>query len=149
MIDLTRRMTQSTDNPLAEALQAFLRAHIESHEQLDVLILLSSQPDRVWAPKAIATELRITEALAEAASRFLCRQSLLTVQIGARALLFVYKPRSRDLDELVKALTKAYREQRLEVIRLMTANALERLRLKSIRSFSDAFILAAKKNKDG
>lgn len=142
-------MTDSTNSSLPEALHNFLRAHVESYEQLNILILLSAQPDRVWEIKAIATELRIPEALAEEAARFLCRQSLLTVQVGMRALLFVYKPRSPELDELVKALAEAYREQSLEVMRLMTANAIERLRLKSIRSFSDAFIVAPKKNKDG
>lgn len=141
-------MTDST-NSLPEALQNFLRAHVESYEQLNILILFSAQPERLWEIKAIASELRIPEASAEEAARFLCRQSLLTVQVGMRALLFVYKPRSTELDELVKALAQAYREQGVEVMRLMTANAIERLRLKAIRSFSDAFIVAPKKNKDG
>jgi hypothetical protein len=134
---------------IPQDLQIFMRDHLESYEQLEILIRLRAHPERTWAPHSISSELRIDEAISEEALRFLCRQGLLGVDIGKQALLFKYEPKSSELDALVGRLVQAYDTERLAVMRLMTANSIERLRTKALKKFSDSFILARKKDKDG
>jgi len=134
---------------ISEDVQDFLREYIESYEQLGILVLLYAHPERSWDSASIASELRITEGIADEAVRFLCRENLLSVQVGAEALLFKYGPRPPELDGLVGRLVQAYDEQRLEVMKLMTANAVQRVRTKALRKFADSFLVGRKKNKDG
>lgn len=128
-------------------LQEFLRERISSYEQLEVLLLLRSHPTKRWGTQSVTMELRIKESLAEEALRSLCKNNLLRVDVGSGELLFTYRPHPPELDEVIGTLAKAYRDERLEVMKLMTAHAVERLRTSVLRKFSDSFIL--RKNKDG
>lgn len=128
---------------------AFMREHIESYEQVEVLILLRAHREQSWTSSAVATHLRITTTMASEALRFLCRENILSVQVGPSELLFKYAPRPAELGELVNRFVQAYDAHRLEVMKLMTANALERLRTKALRKFSDSFLIARKKKEDG
>ncbi|MEO8185153.1 MAG: hypothetical protein ABI895_40620 [Deltaproteobacteria bacterium] len=136
------------DADVAADVQTFLREHIESYEQLEILLLLRAQPDRSWAPAAAASELGISEGLAEGALRFLCRERLLGVDAGG-VVRFKYAPETPALVELVARLAAAYVDSRLAVMRLMTANAIERLRVGAVTRFADAFLLRRKRNQDG
>jgi hypothetical protein len=137
------------DGGVPADVQAFLREHVESYEQLEVLLRLRLQPDRSWTPLDVASELRISDELGLAALRFLCRERLLGVDVGRGVLLFRYAPQSAELVELIPRLAIAYEENRLEVMRLMTANAIDRLRLGPMNRLANAFLLGRKKNRDG
>jgi hypothetical protein len=84
---------------------------------------------------------------AEALDR-LCRGDLLAVRTDGDAVLFMYSPSDVGLDGAVTDLAQAYNENRLEVIKLMSANVIERVRTSAMRAFADAFLLGGKK-KDG
>ena len=56
-----------------------------------------------------------------------------------------YAPKSDILREEVAKLQRAYAEQRLTVMQLMSANALERVRVAAIQRFADAFRLERSK----
>jgi hypothetical protein len=86
------------------------------------------------------------ETLAAESLRFLCEQGLLRVEAGSHALLFSYEPRSSELAALVSRLVEAYDTERLAVMRLMTANSIERLRTKALEKLSDSLSLARKKS---
>ena len=53
---------------------------------------------------------------------------------------------SEAIDATIEALARVYEERRLDVIKRMTANAIERVRTAAIRTFSDAFLLRRKKD---
>jgi hypothetical protein len=124
----------------SEALQAFLRDSISSYEELEALLVLVEHSDRSFTDGEVAETLKvpvdgITPALEELASV----DGLLQVenQIGQRR--FRYAPNSRPLREVVGELATAYAEQRLAIVQLMSANALERVRGAAMRRLANAF----------
>jgi hypothetical protein len=138
-----------TDQLVPKDVRDFLREHIESYEHLEILLLFQAHPEKSWSSNSVAAELHVPGTIAEEALRFLCREALLGVEVGARAIRFKYAPRSPELAAQVKGLLRAYSEQRIEIMTLMTANAVERLRTSALRKFSDSFLLGRKKNDDG
>jgi hypothetical protein len=67
---------------------------------------------------------------------------------GAGGPEFRYAPATVALDAGVSALARAYADQRLEIMKLISANAIERLRTAAIRAFSDSFLIR-RKRRDG
>lgn len=134
--------------PLDEGVQALLRERIEAFEHLEILRKLHRQPDERWAPQAIADQLRISYALAEAALEHLTRHQLLATSSspGEEGPLFAYSPKDPALATTVDKLVRAYDDSILEIMKLMSANAIERARTKALHFFADAFILGKKRD---
>lgn len=129
--------------------QTFLRDRVESYEQLATLLLLRSSADRLWDISQVATALCIPESIAEEALQGLSAQGLLDMSTAAEEVRFRYNPEPVELEVLVAKLAKADTEHRLEVMRLMTANAIERLRAKALTTFAEAFVLKRQRGKNG
>jgi len=138
-------MAEST---LPSDVQAFLHDRLESYEQLEVLLLLRTRRSDTWTPSAVGAELHMPELVAQQALEALCQQGLLSAALPD-GQVFRYRPESAELDALVERLAEGYSHQRIEVVRLMTANAIERLRARALRTFANAFILGKKAAKDG
>ena len=134
--------------PVDEMARALLRERVESFEQLEALLLLHAHRDRAWSPEAVAEELRIQTPEAEAALEHLCRNALLGVRVGSKAVVFAYNPGSPDLADAVDRLARAYDDSRLEIMRLMSRSTIERVRTQALRVFADAFVVGRRK-KDG
>jgi len=138
-------MTQADELPPEVAL--LLRDHIESYEQLELLLLLRAEPDRSWTEEALGARLclpvsLITEALARLQSAGLANVS----ETGAKKE-HQYRLQDERIEATVSELARAYRDHPMPLIRLMTANAIERVRSSALRAFADAFFL--RKDKDG
>jgi hypothetical protein len=144
---MTERRTP--DSELPEEIQLFVREHIESHEQLAIVLLLRSRPDQALDGSAISTELRLPEAFVDEALHALGQRTLVTQSPGADGPLFSYSPETPALAELVSKLAQLNVDRRLDVMRLMTANSIERLRAKAVSTFADAFLLRRGRGKDG
>lgn len=129
--------------------EAFLHDRIESYEQLATLLLLGSNADESWDIGRVASVLGIPESIAEEALRGLSAQRLLGMSIEAGEVRFRYNPEPPELNDLVIKLAKADAEHRLEVMRLMTANAIERVRAKALTTFAEAFVLRGQRGKNG
>jgi hypothetical protein len=129
--------------------QAFLHDRVESHEQLAALLLLRSTADKSWDAAQVASVLGIPEGIADEALRGLREQSLLSASIAANEVRFRYDPEPVELDGVVAKLEKADAEQKIDVLRLMTANAIERLRTKALTTFAEAFVLRRQRGKNG
>jgi hypothetical protein len=138
-----------TEQLVPKGVRDFLREHVESYEHIEILLLCQAHPEKSWSSNSVAAELRVPVTIAEEALRFLCREALLSVEVGTRTLRFKYAPRSPELAEQVTGLLRAYSEQRVEIMTLMTTNAVERLRTSALRKFSDSFLLGRKKKDDG
>jgi len=124
-----------TEPAIPEDVQSFLHDHLQAHEHLEVLLWVRTHADQAWTAQSIALELRMSELLSEEALRALYRRRLVRARKGFHELLFQYGPHTVELDQLVGKLARAYDEGRVAILKLMTANALQRLRTKTFRRF--------------
>jgi hypothetical protein len=122
-------------NPLV---QQFIQDHISSVAQLEILLLLQTNPQQSWSPQTIARELRIEPAGA--------LQQLM--QLAASCLVrehppqeFVFAPATGELQAAVTALAQEYLIRRVTVIGLIFAKPPAPPAGAGIRAFSDAFKL--------
>jgi len=137
------------ESSLPPDVQAFLRDRMESYEQLEILLLLRTRRSDVWTPGAVSSELHLPELVAERALLALRQHGLLSVEVLPDSHRFRYRPESAELEALVEKLAEAYADHRIEVVRLMTASSIERLRARAARTFANAFLLGKKGGKDG
>lgn len=123
----------------------FLLQHVETYEQLEVLLLLCRQRDRSWSPEAVGERLRISTLVAAKALDDLCRARLVDQLKVGRENAYTFRPASTKLGSTVEALVRVYDDSPLNIIHLMNANALDRVRSAAARTFADAFVFDPKK----
>jgi len=137
---------------IPEDVKGLLRDYIESFEQLEILLLLHRRRDDTWTPDSVASALSMNMDPddAEAALQDLCRRSLVDVRVDGAEQCYRYRQSAPGLEATIHALSEGYEEHRLEVIKLMNKNAIERVRTSAIRTFADAFFVGGGgKKKDG
>lgn len=108
----------------------FITRHIESVEELEVLLLLHEAHDRSWTATEINDRLRSQESsiakwLEALVGLGLARQG------GSR---YRFAPASEELAREASALAEAYRERRIKVIELIFSKPNESL-LDFVRAF--------------
>jgi hypothetical protein len=131
-----------TAGELPPAVAALLRAHVESFEQLEVLLHLHRRRDAARSAPMIAHDLRLgVDVVAEALEHF--REVGLVERADTSPVVFALSDAAPKADA-VAALAKVYDEDRSTVLRLMAGNALDRLRASAIKTFADAFVLGDK-----
>jgi hypothetical protein len=129
---------------IPENVRAFLREHVASYEQLEVLLFLHTYPEQTWSPAAVAAELHIADDLATSALDELSRRSI--VDASGQQRHARYRLGSDDkLRQLVDLVARAYADNHLDMVRLMSANAIERIRATVARAFIDAFLIGRKR----
>jgi predicted transcriptional regulator len=127
-------------NEIPADLILFLRDNFATYEHLQVLEELSRDRSIAWREGDIATKLRLEPALVRAALTSLRASGLVASRSETRGQHFVYSPVTADLDQVVTRLFETYRHQPIEIIKLMSANAIERVRTAALRAFADAFV---------
>jgi hypothetical protein len=136
-------MSQSEDVP--EDVRAFLSEHIQSYEQLEILLLLRREK-MDWTAQRLSSHLKISPSLTEAALSELHSRGLVDSPLGASQVRYTGGSRLPDLEVTMGRLASVYAARPIEIIRLMTANAIERVRTAALRTFVDAFVV--RKDKD-
>jgi hypothetical protein len=123
---------------ISDDVNTLLRDCIESFEQLEVLLLLHRTPGQPWTADAVstATPLKLSLDVAEEALAHLRRWKL----VEGEARIYRYNPANR-LDATVRALAAVYEDDRLEVMKIMNQNAIERVRTSALRAFADSFFV--------
>jgi len=124
----------------SEFLQAFLHDSISSYEELEALLLLARERDRSWTDGELAEALNVqVDAITPALDALSAVEGLLEVddQTGSRHCR--YAPKSKILRQVVEELAIAYVEQRLAIVRIMSANALDRVRGAAMLRLANAF----------
>lgn len=139
-------MTGTDDLPAD--VRALLHEHIETYEQLEVLLLLRRERYEEWTLPAVAARLHVREELIGSAVERLKSGGLVAAVSAAGAVRFVYRPASPGLDAATGRLDREYAERPIRIIQLMSANAIERVRTAALHTFADAFVLK-KKDDDG
>ena len=116
---------------------------VESYEHLETLILLRRQPDRLWTPSVLAAELRIPEETSAAVLASLSAAGLVRTSPDSPGDHVSIHP---DAMALIERLVIAHADHRLDVMTLMTASALKRVRTSALRAFASAFLLGGKRD---
>ncbi|HLM42455.1 MAG TPA: hypothetical protein VK458_01255 [Myxococcaceae bacterium] len=122
-------------NDLPEDVRNLITDHIESVEQLEILLLLHQHGSRVWTADSVARELRVAPNSAGERMDELARASILARTQGS-AVEYRYAPKSPSLDVAVAGLARAYSERRVTVINFIFSKPVDK-----IRTFADAFRL--------
>ena len=139
-------VTDTDDLP--EDVRALLHEHIESYEQLEVLLLLRRERYQEWTLAALAMRLHVREELIATALERLKSGGLVAAVKTAFAVRFAYRPGNPGLDAAAGRLDREYSERPIRIIQLMSANAIERLRTAALHGFADAFVLKKKEKED-
>jgi hypothetical protein len=132
---------------LPEDVRALLDEHIETYEQLEVLLLLRRERHEKWTVTGLAARLQVRAELIGSALEGLEAAGLVAVTGADCAAHFVYRPATSVLDAAAGRLDREYTEWPIRIIRLMSANAIERVRNAALHTFADSFVLK-KKDKD-
>lgn len=111
----------------------FLDKRVDGVEQLEILLLLSHHADRSWDAAAVADALRLTARAAASHLEALARRELLDIRVG-EDMRYRYSPVTEGQAAAVKRLAAIYRDNREQVLALVTAR-----RLRSLQDFADAF----------
>jgi hypothetical protein len=118
-----------------EDVQQFILAHVNSVEQLEVLLLLRAQPQCDWDAAAVGRALYTPPAAADMRLADLHARGLLARK-GEAVPLYRYAPNPAELDGLIGRLADLYRERRVSVITLIYSKPHDQ-----VRAFADAFKL--------
>ena len=131
---------------VCEAIRDFLRDCIDSFESLEVLLLLYRERT-AWTADELCRRFKIRAPVIDDALASLVRARL--VSTTQQNVLTSYKYADEDLvrDALVASLERTYRDEPIQVMQLMSANAIERLRSGAIRGFADAFVFRKDKGR--
>ena len=124
----------ANDADLKEA-QSFIADHVTSAEQLEVLLLLHGNPGTDFTAAEVSQRVYTVPAAATLRLEELVAAGLLQSD-RASDPRYRYAPQSARLGERVDALARAYRADRVGVIRFIFAKPVDPL-----RSFADAFRL--------
>src|SRR5665213_1412496 len=136
-------MSQTDDVP--EDVRTFLSERIESYEQLEILLLLRRQ-NTGWTVQRLSSHLKISPSLTEAAVADLLSRGLVDSPLGPSQVRYTGGSRGPELEVTIARLADVYAARPIEIIRLMTANAIERVRTAALRTFVDAFVLRRDKD---
>ena len=130
---------------LSAQVRAFLRDHIESYEQLEILFILRGQPGAHWSVQQLAERLQLPPDTIEDALQGLARAGGINERARPEEAVR-YFPRTAEQAATIDSLATAYQVNPLAVIKLMSANAIERVRTAAIHTFADAFVIGRKKD---
>ena len=126
----------------SEALRAFIRKHISSVEQVEVLLLLYRTSPREWSAVTVGRELRIDPVSAARRLADFHEQGLVSVRVTDEAILYWYEGSSPADDRMIAELDREFRDRRTSLISLIFASPSD-----DLQAFADAFRLRPR-NKD-
>lgn len=127
--------------------QTLVCEHIESYEQLELLLIIRAEKESTWTEETLTTRLRIPVSLVRAALDGLESAGFVEVQGQGSEQRYLYLRQNDEVEATISSLTLAYRDNPIPIIKLMSANAIERLRTAALRTFADAFVLKKDKNR--
>jgi hypothetical protein len=124
---------------VGEAVRAFLRDYIDSFESLEVLLLLRRERTACTAEE-LCRRLKTRAPLIDDALASLVRTRLVNTDRNVLTL-YTYADEDSARDAIVSSLERIYRDEPIQIMQLMSTNAIERLRTRTICAFADAFVV--------
>lgn len=122
-----------------EHVKEFILEFIDSVEQLEILLLLKSTPDKKWNCKTISDELRSTPDSVKGRLISL-EKSKIIQKVGDT---YQYKPETQELRKAIDDLNDIYRYRKQKIFEFIFSP------MKKIKHFADAFIVHQPRGKKG
>jgi hypothetical protein len=126
---------------IPDDVRRFLQDHVDSHEKLSALLLLRRRQERTWTSAEAAAELTIAESGLEQALDELCASGLVS-RAAAGQYRYAAAP---ELDALAASTAQWLQNCPVEMVQLLSENAMQRVRSSAARTFAEAFLLRSKK----
>jgi hypothetical protein len=126
---------------LGERALALLQSGVESYEQLLILLHTHGSHPREWSAEDLSTHLNMSPAIIQHALQRLEAGHLLGRRSMHGADRYAYSPSNAALEQAVADLARVYGQNPLLIIRVMSNNAIQRVRTAALRTFADAFLL--------
>lgn len=142
--DLTSNLLTVTERNLTESqlyeLREFLHTHVSGFDELEALLFLARAPRQAWASKDVGAVLELPdEAVQEALENLAAESRAIEAAPDAEGTRkYRYVP-DEEQDRLVECLRRAFDEEPGTVLRLMSANAIVRVRSAAARRLAAAF----------
>lgn len=121
-------------------LREFLREHVSSFEELEALLLFARAPRRAWPLLEVAAALNLSEEMTASALHGLSEAFLVCDAGMGSSAVYRYAPRPEH-ERMLERLQRAYAEERLTIVQIMNANAMQRVRSSAARRLAEAFRL--------
>jgi len=118
---------------LPNEVEQFILKYIDSLEEMEILLLLSSAPEKVWTPDMVYEAIRSSLDSVKQRLEALAAKGLLQSK-GEGHRSYQFQPATADLAAAVQSLAMAYKERRLRVLECLFSKPLS-----SLRIFADAF----------
>lgn len=127
------------EGALPDYIRKFIREHISSVEQLEILLHLFRISPRMEPSEAVAQTLYLSPESTERQLQRFSEKGLIAMQRGTPTT-FGIADRFTSLGVQIEGLSKCYRERRVSVINEIFSNPIS-----TLQSFADAFIISKKK----
>lgn len=119
----------------------FLRDHVGSYEELEALVFLARRRRRSWTAGDVGVGARLPTLIAVKALDDLRHAGLVDEVREGRRIGYTYWPATPALAQCAEHFVAVYEANPVDIIQLMSANALDRVRSSAARAFADAFVL--------
>ena len=134
----TELRTSVPDPIETKSLKELLFETVETFEELEVLVWFHDRGEgSVGGATLIGQQTVAPPEAAEAALACLATRGILSAS-SAQPDQFLYVP-SAEAREAIDQIVREYRENPVQVMRFMTANAIDRVRTAAVRTFAESF----------
>jgi GAF domain-containing protein len=120
---------------IPERVLLFLAEKIDSVPQLEALLLISSDPQRLWTEEELAARIYVSTQVASQVLQSLQRQQLVTVEL-APAAQYRYNAQWDPTGEILPEVAASYRRHLVPIATLIHSRAST-----AVREFARAFNL--------
>lgn len=124
-----------SSDALPAPVRQLLSRHIQSVEQLEVLLLLRSQPERAWTAAEVYDIIRSSQSSIAARLQAFASEGFLLAEKGPSAT-FRFAPKDENIRTAVDQTATAYETWRVRVIEAIFTPEVD-----PVQSFADAFKL--------
>lgn len=117
--------------PIPEPIRRFILACISSVPYLEAMLLLRTEPDRLWDSRQVAARIYAEEGVIQKILTDLAENGVL---VATATHLYRYEPTSAELRQTIDRLADVYAKNLVEVTDLIHSNT-----GKKVQQFADAF----------
>lgn len=128
-----------SDNEIPSEVKDFIFQYIDSVEQLEILLLLSADPEKYWTPMELHTTLRSNLNSVEKRLAILLWYKFIDKKDDS----YSFKPEDSNINKTIIDLTMLYKIHRYKILELIFSP------MKKCRDFAEAFVIKSTKDSKG
>lgn len=136
-------------NEVPAEVRKFLYEHVETLEELEVLVFLARNPQSAWTAEELEMKLQIPFGSVSSAFHTLRKSGMCEVAHGSEEPAYLLPRRDPVLRMQIERMAAVYEVNRFGIIKLLSEAAMDRVRGSMTKAFADAFVLGGKKRRDG